>query len=126
MLVTFNPYFYLHSCLFSFFLLVWVFMPVISFLLYLHVCVCLLLAFSPSCLSHSAYSSFDSILHRYCISSLSACCSILAQHSSHAFGLLPLRRLFFFSCHLCMLSPKYTPRPLHFCLSFACYSVALA
>ena len=31
----------------------------------------------------------------------------------------------FFACHLCMLSPKYTPRPLHFGLSFACYSVAL-
>ena len=113
----------IHVCL-LFPLLVWVFMPVISFLLYLHVCCCLLLAFSPSCLSLSAFSSFDSILHRHCISSLSACCSILAQHPFHAFGLLPLCQLFF-ACHLCMLSPKYMPWPLHFCLSFACYFVAL-
>ena len=102
----------IHVCLF-FFLLVCVIMPVILFLLYLHVCCCLLLAFSPSCLSLSAYSLFDSILHRHCVSSLSACCSILAQHSFHAFGLLPFRCLFF-ACHLCMLSPKYTPRPPHF------------
>ena len=82
-------------------MLVCIIMPVISFLLYLHVCCCLLLAFSPSCLSFSAYSSFDSILHRHCISSLSACCCILAQHSFHAFGLLPFRRLFLLVTYAC-------------------------
>ena len=92
----------------------WVFMPVISFLLYLHVCCCLLLAFSLSCLSLSAYSSFDSILHCHCI--LLVYCLLL--HScltliSYIWLILPLCRLFF-ACHLCMLSPKYTPWPLHF------------
>ena len=30
-----------------------------------------------------------------------------------------------FCLSLMHASPKYTPQPLHFCLSFACYSVAL-
>ena len=111
-------------CLFFFFFPCWFGYSCLSFrscFTYMYAVACSWLS---SCLSLSAYSSFDSILHRHCRSSLSACCSILAQHSFHAFGSLPLRRLFF-ACHLCMLSPKYTPRPLHFCLSFAYYSMAL-
>ena len=63
-------------------------------------------------------------LTQFCTAIAYLPCLLAAQHSVHAFGLLPLRHLFF-ACHLCMLPPKYMLRPLHFCLSFACYSVAL-
>ena len=100
-------------------------MPVISFLLYLHVCCCLLLAFSPSC----SLSLHTPHLTQFCTAIAYLTCLLLAAPfllNTHFIHLVysPFVACFF-ACHLCMLSPKYMPWPLHFCLSFACYSVAL-